>query len=248
MSVNESIQNTVFNANMVDTLTNLVEMKQTVDCIITDPPYKTTPKGCSGNSGGMLQKDINKKGQVFKHNDCDIRVWLPLCYKVLKETGHFYIMTNHKNLHEYLNVAKENGLHFIKSIIWNKGNKIMGQYYMSQFEYILFFRKGAGVKINNCGTPDILNVPNTKTKNKDGKNMHDTEKPVELMKILIENSTKKGEIVLDPFAGYGSVPIACMETGRNFIGVEIDKEYYERTLDRIDNYIKKEVNKCLLTP
>ena len=45
----------------------------------------------------------------------------------------------------------------------------MGQFYMSQFEYILFFRKGEGVKINNCGTPDILSIPNKKTKGEDGK-------------------------------------------------------------------------------
>lgn len=49
----------------------------------------------------------------------------------------------------------------------------MGQYYMSQFEYILFFRKGKGIRINNCGTSDILNIPNIKTKNR--KNLHDTE-------------------------------------------------------------------------
>ena len=42
----------------------------------------------------------------------------------------------------------------------------MGQYYMSQFEYILFFRKGKGIKINNCGTSDILNIPNIKTKDR----------------------------------------------------------------------------------
>lgn len=57
---------------------------------------------------------------------------------------------------------------------------------MSQFEYILFFRNGRGIKINNCGTPDILSVPNKKTKDEDGENIHDTEKLVELMKVLTE--------------------------------------------------------------
>ena len=57
------------------------------------------------------------------------------------------------------------------------------------------------MKINNCGTADILSIPNKKTKGEDGKNIHDTEKPVELMKILIENSSQEGDIVLDPFIG-----------------------------------------------
>lgn len=72
----------------------------------------------------------------------------------------------------------------------------MGQYYMSQFEYILFFRKGKGVKINNCGTSDILSIPNKKTKDENGKNLHDTEKPIELMQILVENSSKENDIKL----------------------------------------------------
>lgn len=174
-----------------------------IDCIVTDPPYPTTSRGNAGNSGGMLQKDINKKGSVFDFNDCHVTDWCPELFRVLKDGGHAYIMTNHKNLIEYLNVATQCGFHFIKSLIWNKGNKIMGQYYMSQFEYILFFRKGRGIKINNCGLSDILSVPNVKTKDKDGNNIHDTEKPIELCKILIENSSKEGETILDPFMGSG---------------------------------------------
>nr|DAR08361.1 MAG TPA: adenine-specific methyltransferase [Caudoviricetes sp.] len=102
----------------------------------------------------------------------------------------------------------------------------MGQFYMSQFEYILFFRKGKGVKINNCGTSDILSVSNIKRKDANGKNLHDTEKPVELMKILIENSSLENQIVLDPFMGIGSTGIACLQAGRKFIGIEIDESYF----------------------
>lgn len=162
-----------------------IGMDNKIDLIVCDPPYKVTSRGSAGNSGGMLQKKINRQGKVFKHNDLDCRDWFKYCYELLKDGGHCYIMCNHINLHNYLNVAKDTGFHFIKSLIWNKGNKIMGQFYMSQFEYILFFRKGKGVKINNCGTSDILNVSNIKTKDKNGNNIHDTEKPVELMKILI---------------------------------------------------------------
>lgn len=223
----------LFNEDVVKVIETMKEKEVQVDCIITDPPYKTTSRGNAGNSGGMLQKDINRKGQVFAHNDIKAETWFPLLYDVLKESGHCYIMTNHKNLHEYLNIAKEVGFHFIKSLIWNKGNKIMGQYYMSQFEYILFFRKGKGVKINNCGTPDILNVPNKKTKDEDGKNIHDTEKPVDLMKILIENSSLEGEIVLDPFMGVGATVVGAEELGRKSIGVEIDSNYYEISKNRI---------------
>ena len=139
-----------------------------------------------------------------------------------------------------LNTAVESGFHFVKSLVWNKGNKIMGHSYMGQFEYILFFRKGKFKKINNCGTSDIISVKQSKTKGLDGKNMHDTEKPVELMRVLIENSSQLGETVLDPFIGIGSTITACINTNRNFIGFEIDSKYYKVANDRINKL--KETN------
>lgn len=206
-----------------------------VDLIVTDPPYKITSRGNAGNSGGMMQKELSMKGKIFKHNDIKPIEYIPEFYRILKDGSHCYIMTNHVNLQEILNTATETGFKFIKSLIWNKGNKIMGQFYMSQFEYVLFFRKGKGVKINNCGTADILNIPNKKLKGKDGKNLHDTEKPVELMQILIENSSQKDDLVLDPFMGIGSTALACINTDRNYMGFELDEKYYKIAVDRINN-------------
>lgn len=204
-----------------------------IDLVVTDPPYKTTTRGNAGNSGGMMQKKINMQGKVFTHNDIRVQEYIPELYRILKDGSHCYIMTNHVNLQEILNVATDCGFKFIKSLIWDKGNKIMGQYYMSQFEYILFFRKGKGVKINNCGTSDILSVPNKKTKDENGKNIHDTEKPVELMKILIENSSKEGDLVFEPFSGVGSTLIAAQQTNRNAIGFELDEKYFEIAKERL---------------
>lgn len=209
-----------------------------IDLVVTDPPYKTTSRGNAGTSGGMLQKEINKKGQVFKHNNIKPQEYIPELYRVLKDGSHCYIMTNHVNLQEMLNVATESGFKFVKCLIWDKGNKIMGQYYMSSFEYIIFLRKGKAKRINNCGTADILRVPNIKLKGEDGKNLHDTEKPVELMKIMIDNSSNEGDIVFDPFMGIGSTGVACLELNRRFIGVELDEQYFPIAKHRIENNLK----------
>lgn len=174
----------------------------------------------------MLQKKINRKGQVFEHNDIEIEDYLPRFYKVLKETGHCYIMTNHKNLTHFLKVIDEwrnedgRGFSFIKCLIWDKGNKIMGQYYMSQYEYILFLRKGAGVKINNCGTSDILSIANKKTKDENGNNIHDTEKPVDLCRYAIRTYTNEGDLVVDFCCGSGSILKATQLENRNYIGMD----------------------------
>lgn len=212
---------------------------ESIDLIVTDPPYPTTKRGISKNTttGGLVRSELGKKGKIFRYNDIKPQEYMPELYRVLKEGTHLYIMTNHVNLYEMLTVAKECGFHFIKSIIWNKGNKIMGQAYMSQFEYILFFRKGAFKKINNCGTADILNVANKKTKDENGKNIHDTEKPVELMQILIENSSQENDIVLDPFMGVGSTAVACINTKRQYVGFEIDNTYWNLGQKRIKTCI-----------
>ena len=225
----------LINGDAIDFMKTLED--ESVDLIVTDPPYKVTARGNAGNSGGMMQSKLSMQGKIFKHNDIRPIEYIPEFYRLLKDGSHCYIMTNHVNLQEMLNTATECGFHFIKSLIWNKGNKIMGQFYMSQFEYILFFRKGKGKKINKCGTADILSVPNKKTKGKDGKNIHDTEKPVELMKILIENSSQEGELVLDPFLGVGATAMACKELNRDYIGIELDEKYYNIACKRVNDYM-----------
>ena len=224
----------LINGNCLDTLKNIPN--ESIDLIVTDPPYPTTSRGNAGNSGGMLQKDINKKGKVFTYNNINCKEYAPEFYRLLKDGSHCYVMTNHINLIDMLNTFTDVGFHFIKSLIWNKGNKIMGQYYMSQYEYILFFRKGKGKKINNCGTSDILSIPNKKTKDKDGKNIHDTEKPIELMEVLVNNSSQENELIIDPFMGVGSTGVACIKNNRNFIGIEIDENYFNIAKSRLEEF------------
>lgn len=79
-----------------------------------------------------------------------------------------------------------------------------------------------------CGTKNILRIPNIL-----GNKKHPTEKPVELLKLLIENSSNEGDIVMDCFMGSGSTGIACINTNRKFVGIEIDKKYYDIAVERI---------------
>ena len=216
---------------------------KSIDLILTDPPYKITARGNGGNSGGMFQKKEVNNGKVFKVNDLEIEDWLPEFYRVLKDGTHCYIMTNNKNIAHYLSVIDSSLFHFIKNLIWVKDNKIMGQTYMSQFEYVIMLRKGKHKRINDCGQSDVLQIPNKKMKNLEGKTIHDTEKPVKLNEILIANSSNEGETVLDPFMGVGSCGVACVNTNRNFIGIELDEGYYNIAKERIES-AQSEINSC----
>lgn len=77
------------------------------------------------------------------------------------------------------------------------------------------------------GTSNFIQIPNIKDK------FHPTQKPVDLMKVLIENSSNENDIVMDCFMGSGSTGVACLETNRGFIGIEIDKKYYDIAVERI---------------
>lgn len=202
-----------------------------IDLVVTDPPYKTTSRGSSGGTGGILKDKLNMKGMVFEHNSIKFSEWLPEVYRVLKERGHAYIMTNNKNLKDMLIEIENANFKIFKTLIWAKNSPITNMYYMDSHEYIIFCRKGKAKRINNCGTKSVLNIDNVKNK------QHPTEKPIDLMKIFIENSSQENEIVLDPFMGVGSTAMACINTNRNYIGFELDKKYYEIAKNRINKHI-----------
>lgn len=215
---------------------------ESIDLVVTDPPYKITSRGNHGNSGGMLAKKLSMKGDIFEHNSIDIEDWLCECYRVLKDGTHCYIMTNNLNLPHYLEVIGKSDFHFVRLLVWDKRNKIMGVRYMTQTEFILMLSKGKSRIINDCGTSDLLSIASTKTKDPYGNNLHDTEKPVELMQVLISNSSNVGEIVLDPFAGIGATLIAAKRLNRHYVGFEIDENYYKIAKNRINSEYQQ---KCL---
>ena len=98
-------------------------------------------------------------------------------------------------------------------------------------------RKGGAKPINNMGSTTCLEFLNPT-----GNKTHPTEKPVDLLKHLILNSTNKGETVLDPFMGTGNTGIACIDTDRNFIGYEIDEKFFKIAEEKL-NFADKENKK-----
>ena len=215
---------------------------ESVDCVVTDCPYHIVSGGCCGEfergCGGMFRRDeisdtddvptLLKTGKLFENNDIKFNEWLPEIYRVLKEGTHCYIMINPRNLKELWEEAEKVGFKFQQIIVWDKGNATPNMYYMNAYENILMLRKGKAKYINDRGTTNILRVANVRSK------FHPTEKSVDLMKILIENSTNEGDVVLDPFMGSGSTGVACRELSRDFIGIEIDQKYYDIAKERIE--------------
>ena len=222
-----------------DCLEYLKDMdSNSVDLFCSDVPYKIVSGGVSKDPKaptGMLSNtnSVVRSGKLFKHNDIDFNEWLPDIFRVLKDKSHCYIMINSRNLAKLQIESEKVGFIFQNLLVWDKGNATPNKYYMQSAEFILMLRKGGAKNINNLGTKTVLRVPNVRNK------QHPTQKPTNLMNILIENSTNKGDTVLDPFMGSGSCGVACVNLDREFIGIELDSEYFKIAENRI-NQAKKD--------
>lgn len=223
--------NEIYNEDCLQGMKSIPD--ESVDCIVTDPPYRLTSRGGSGTMSGYLVTDLSRKGKVFENNNIDIQDYIDELYRVLKDRTHCYIMCNQLNLPHFLQVISNSKFKYVKCLVWDKGNKICGRFYMNCFEYIIMLRKGGERPINNCGSPDLLRYPNKKTKDANGKNIHDSEKPVDLMEVLISNSTNPGDTILDPFMGSGTTAVGAIRAKRNYIGFELQKEYCDAARERI---------------
>ena len=207
----------------------------TVDLVATDCPYHIASGGCTnkGKNNGIFSKENASSGKLFLHNEVEFPAWLPEIYRILKPGTHCYIFINGRNLMNLQQAAEEAGFVFQNLLVWDKGNVTPNRYYMNACEFVLLLRKGKARTINKAGSANVLRV-----KNPTGKKHHPTEKPVDLMQTLIENSTVTGEVVFDPFMGSGSTGVACVNTGRKFIGIEIDENYFRIATERIKQAIK----------
>ena len=211
----------------------LEEMKKlpdkSVDLVVTDPPYKVIGGGANHPTINMKGSVVGKNdGKIFKHNDIEISEWLPEVKRVMKDDTQGYIFTNQLNLLPYLKEIEKQGLEVHRVLIWDKGIATWTRWYMKSYEPIIFFRKGKAKAINEQGTKDIISVANPREK------IHPTEKPTNLISVLIRNSSNGDDVVFDPFMGSGTTGCACKELGRDFIGIELNEEYYDIAQNRIN--------------
>ena len=207
------------------------------DMAVIDPPYilnKTT--GGISKTGLVDKWQGNIKGSDRKasiQNDIKFEEWLPEVYRVMKDNSHCYIWTNDKNLADLQREAEKVGFRLHNILIWLKNNKTPNRWYMKNCEFILFLYKGKAKPIKNKNSAQLLEY-----KNKSGKDkFHPTEKPVDLIKELILNSSDEDDLVLDCFMGSGSTGVACIETNRRFFGIEIEEKYFSIAKQRVENYV-----------
>ena len=221
--------NNIYNEDSIEAMKNMES--ECVDLLVTDPPYKIITGGNSNGKNSERPKGmLSGNRKLFAHQNIKISDWMPEVYRVLKQDSHAYIFTNVLNLTEMLNESQKVGFKLHNLLCWEKNNCTPSQYYMKNCEYVLFLRKGKAKWINDIGGSKTVHRFN----NIIGKKTHPCEKPVDLLKFYIANSSNEGDIVFDPFSGTGSTLVAAKELNRQWLGYEIDGEYYNIAVNRLD--------------
>ncbi|AKF11759.1 Adenine-specific methyltransferase [Sandaracinus amylolyticus] len=188
-----------------------------VDLVVTDPPYESLEKHRAVGTTTRLKHSKSSSNDWFTvFPNARFEELFREVHRVMRKNTHFYLFCDQETAFHAKPVGEKVGFKFWKPLIWSKVTMGMGYHYRSTYEMILFFEKGKR-RLNDLGISDVIVE----------KRIHrgyPTEKPVRVNRVLIEQSTAPGEIVIDPFMGTGSAGLAAIEVGRSFWGNDISEK------------------------
>ncbi len=216
-----------------------------IDMIFTDPPY-----GHNNNNGDLIQRWEAALGRGesgapraiandgIEANDL-FRATLPEYKRLLREEGCCCCCCccccgggGPDPQFARWALWLDKVLTFKQMIVWDKGPMGMGWHYRRSYETVLVAHKGSKCRWYDS-SHKVENVIRDVRKIIPSAEQHPTEKPVELARRFIELHTRPADTVLDPFMGSGTTGVACVQTGRSFIGIEIEPKYFEMAQRRI---------------
>lgn len=219
----------IINGNSCSELAKLAS--NSVDLVCTDPPFAIGLDSDIKSSEHWAKKVYDDE---YQHVLDTIDIVAGECYRVLKDDRHMYMFFGVQHYEWVFNMLVRKGFNVgVVPLVWAKtgGGGAGGSEfaYASNYEVCFLCMKGRR-PLNKLGQPNVLEYPRVAPQRK----VHPTEKPLPLLRYLVGQSSEKGELVLDPFAGSGSTILAALQLKRNALGIELDKEYYDKIVLRIE--------------
>ena len=193
-----------------------------VDAVITDPPYMINTKS---DGMGKLNPWADRVNGAFWYQQ-----WIGQARATLKPSACLWSFLNWRSFVTFQKAADDLRWPIESVLVWDKSWIGPGgpRGLRPSYEMVALWAMPS-FAIENRGLPDIQVFPWSSFK----PNGHPAEKPLDLMVWLIEHSTRPGELVVDLFTGSGTTGVACVQTGRRFIGIEIDEGYADIARARI---------------
>lgn len=246
-------------ADCIDFIPQLPD--NSLDAIFADPPYFLSNGGISVHSGKQVCVDKGDwdKGGTPEHIYNFNRRWLELCRPKLKDNGTIWISGTYHNIFVVQRCLQELGYKILNIITWQKTDpppNLSCRYFNFSTELIIWARKSEKVphkfnydvmkKLNgDKQMTDVWRLPAVgKWEKTCGK--HPTQKPLRLLYRIILASTDEGGTILDPFAGSSTTGIAANLLGRNYIGIEKEKEFFDLSIARRNELENNEKRQKLL--
>lgn len=225
----------LYNGDCLEVLKNIAD--KSIDLVVCDPPYEIkTMKG-----GGIMGKRKYKDEISFMIDGFSEEVLNLLCKKMKKI--NIYIYCSKLQVPKLLNYFINKKCNF-EILTYHKTNPtpLCGNTYLPDTEYIIFARE-KGVKLYGEYSTKFKYYIDKVNKTDKKKYKHPSCKPIPLLKRHIINSSNENDIILDCFMGSGSTGVACVNTNRKFIGIELDKNYFDIASKRIEEAFFNAQNK-----
>lgn len=239
MNYPEDFINKIIHGDCLEVMKDIPD--ESIDLIVTDPPY-----GIEYQSNKQLGNTRNGHTETTREehffdkikNDDEFPIdWLEEAYRALKIGGALYTFCHWKVWGDAFCAVESVGFIVKNMIVLNKSNHGMGDLkgsFAPKHELLLFAAKGRHLLSGEKRPKDVIDVP---VKFSGARRLHPNEKPKSWYEIGVINSSKDGDIVLDPFIGSGTLAELCIEINRNFIGIDLSEEYCEIAKERINNGI-----------
>lgn len=233
-----------------DSLKKLKEIpSDSVDLVFADPPYNLQLRNELWRPNQTKVDAVDDewdKYESFEHYDGFTKEWVKECQRILKPTGTIWIIGSYHNIFRVGKIMQDLGLWILNDITWVKTNPMpnfLGTRFTNATETLIWAKKNEqakgytfnyqfmkkfndGKQMRSDWYIPICNG-SERIKDKDGKKVHSTQKPEQLLKYIILASSRNNDIVLDPFAGTGTTGAVAKKYDRRYIMIEMDKKYCE---------------------
>ena len=237
-----------------DTFSVLEKIKpESMDMIFADPPYFLSNDGITCQAGKMVsvnKGNWDKITSIEEKHEFN-RKWIQLCKRALTINGTIWISGTLHNIYSIGMALEQEGFKILNNITWQKTNpppNLACRCFTHSTETILWARKDEK-KAKHYFNYELMKELNgnkqmkdvwtgsltSKSEKVEGK--HPTQKPLYLLERIILASTKKGDLILDPFCGSSTTGVAAKRLGRKYIGIDNVQEYLKLSMKRIDNEI-----------
>lgn len=221
--------------NAYTVIDELIKENVKVNHIITDPPYNISHE----NNFNTLK--CPRQGVDFGEWDksFDLFSWISKYEKILDKNGSMIIFCSYRYISFIIKTMEESNLEVKDVLVWKKSNPMprnIERRYVQDMEFAIWgVKKGAKWVFNkDKEKPYMRSMFETSTVSGNERTIHPTQKSLHLMQDIIKIHTNRDDVIIDPFMGSGTTGLACLNLNRKFIGIELDKNYFNLSAERLN--------------